>query len=154
MASRDPFTDGLRIVERLGGRFREGWPDDLAGDDDSAATPASDVFQDREGWTVEVELPGVSHGDLSVRLSGGTLVVEADRGFSHAGERQVVTLEGRYGHVRRVFTLPVDALPERAHAELRHGVLRVFVPRRIGTATIDRLLEVRDVDRGGAIEID
>lgn len=153
MASRDPFTDGFRIVERLGGRFRDGWPDESSGDDDCASTPPSDVFQDREGWSVEVELPGVSHADVAVRLSGGSLVVEADRGFSHAGERQVHTLEGRYGRVRRTFLLPLDAQPERALAELRNGVLRVFVPRRLGTATIERALEVRDAERGGPVEI-
>lgn len=145
MASWDPFADGFLITERFGGRFKLGWPDDvLLADDDGALTPAADVFEDREGWCLEVELPGVRARDLAVTVSSDTVVVEAERTFSHANGRRVHALEGRYGRMRREFLLPVRSEPDKALAELRGGVLRVFVPRVAATATTSRTLELVD----------
>lgn len=157
MAKWDPFTDGFRLVERFGGRFRDdGWDLGLddGGEDDAANTPPTDVFEDREGWTYEVELPGVPTSEVSVRLAGDTVIIEAERGFRHAGERQVHALEGRYGRMRRTFALPFDAEPDKALAELRSGVLRIFVPRRLRTATVDRALDVATREDGTDILIE
>ena len=145
MAGWDPFADTFRITERFGGRFKGGWPDDvLVEGDDGAATPCADLFDDREGVTIEVELPGVAARDLTVRVSGGTLIVEAERTFSHANGRQVRSLEGRYGRMRREFALPVRADAGQALAELHRGVLRIFVPRAEAGSTTTVTLPVTD----------
>jgi HSP20 family protein len=153
----DPFADSFRILERFGGRFRDGWPreHDLHGGDeeDGAATPAADVFEDREGLHIEVELPGVAARDVALTLSAGTLVVEAERCFARTNAKEVVALEGRYGRMRRSFTLPLRAEPERALAELRQGVLRIFVPRAPEGARVTRALEIGDDEAPRAIEI-
>ncbi len=145
MGQWDPFADVFHITERFGGRFKDGWPAEalLAGDG-GAATPCADVFDDREGVTVEVELPGVAAQDLAVTVAGDTVVVEAERRLSNANGRRVRSLEGRYGRMRREFVLPVRTETEHALAELCRGVLRIFVPRAQARSTATFTLPVRD----------
>lgn len=154
MARWDPFEDGFRIVERFGGRFRGGWPfDDDATSDDGAFTPPADVFETREGLFLEVELPGVSMHAVSVTLNAGVLTVEAERPFTRAGGRDVLHLEGRWGRMRRSFELPMGARPDDAMAELKAGVLRIFVPRGAATARVERRLPTTGDDQGQTLSI-
>lgn len=154
VASWDPFEDGFRVTERFGGRFQGGWPFDnvIAGDDDSAFTPPADVFESREGLWFEVELPGVTMQDVTVTLNAGVIVVEAERSFSH--RREVRRLEGRWGRMKREFELPVGAIAAQAMAEMQSGVLRIFVPKVIETARIERRLPVSGDDAQRTLSID
>lgn len=151
----DPFADSFRLLERFGGRFREGWPfDDDGIDDDGALEAPADVFEDREGLHFEVELPGVLPQDVVVTRTADAIVVEAERRPSRAGGREVRALEGRYGRVQRTFVLPVRARPEHAIAELVHGVLRVFVPRPAASADVSARVEPRvGADPTGGITV-
>lgn len=154
MARWDPFEDSFRIVERFGGRFSGGWPfDDVEASDDGAFTPPADVFDTREGLSIEVELPGVSMRDVTVTLNAGVLIVEAERPFSRAGGRDVVRLEGRWGRMRREFELPMGARPEDAMVELRSGVLRIVVPRAATSARVERRLSLTGDDQGQVLSI-
>lgn len=115
--------------------------------------PATDVFEDGEGTTIQVELPGVRPADLVVSLEGDVLVVEAERAPSRPHAGGVVRLEGRYGRMRREFPLHGRAHLDRILAELRHGVLRIFVPRMGSTSTVNRRLEIDGEDAGDPVEI-
>lgn len=143
----DPFLDGFRITERFGGRFKDGWPGEALFVDDGpeAFAPASDVFEDREAWRIEVELPGVSARDLFVTIDADVVRVEAERTFSHANGRKVHALEGRYGRMARQFTLPPNTDVAHAVAELHQGVLRISVPRRHGSS-VTRSLDPGEED--------
>jgi HSP20 family molecular chaperone IbpA len=124
----DPFADVFRIAERFGGRFRGGL---LGADDDgdaAASLPRADVYEDTDGLTIDVELSGIAAADVSVHLSGESIVVEAERRFARNG-RQVRQIETPFGRLRREFVLPVRALPERVSAEMRSGLLRIVIPR-------------------------
>lgn len=117
------------MLDRFGARFAEL---DAEEDDDSAddlpQVPAN-VYEDVEGVTFELELPGVSPSGLEVRVQGDSLVVEAERPFHRTRNKTVRRLEGRFGRMRRQLPLPWKGEVERAQAELRHGILRIFVPR-------------------------
>jgi len=147
----DPFRDSFRILDRFGGRFR-GLMDE-GDDDESAKVPAADVFEDREGTTYSVELPGVAQEALALTLGAGTLVVEAERAFGHLQQRRVERLECRWGRLRRTFVLRPDAQPENAVAELNRGVLRVFVPTRPPAATTVRRVVPAAGDEPAAVPL-
>ena len=151
MVSWDPFADGFRMIERFGSRFPVESPG--AGDDESGAlVPAADQFEDNEGITIEVEMPGVGPQDVAVTVSSDSIVVEAERAFTRNG-RHVSRLEGRYGRLRRTFELPVRAVPRKANAELRRGVLRVFVPRTAATSKESLQLALSGDDPGRSIPV-
>lgn len=154
MGRWDPFADGFRVTERFGGRFQDGWPFDnvIAGDDDTAFTPPTDVFESREGLWFEVELPGVTLDEVTVTLNAGVLVVEAERAFRQ--RREVRRLEGRWGRMKREFELPMGAVASEAMAEMQAGVLRIFVPKAVETARVERRLPVSGDDGQRTLSID
>jgi HSP20 family protein len=142
------------MVERFGGRFLNDWSgaaDALAGD--SSLEPKADLYDEAEGLTIEVELPGVGPREVNVLISGDAVVVEAERNFTRNG-RAVRQLETSYGRMRREFQLPMRAIPSKALAELRLGMLRIFIPRRAETATETLQIETTGDDSARSINID
>ena len=95
-------------------------------------TPAVDVFEDTEGVTFKFDLPEIEGKDVEVRL---------DDGHAHhprraqAREREdkpegYHRIERAYGTFARSFTLPATLDADKATAEHKNGVLRIFVPKR------------------------
>lgn len=152
MPGWDPFAEGLGNVDRLGGRFRH-WHQEESGDA-AAGThqPRADQYEDDGHLTIEVELPGVSPIDVSVQISGEQVVVEAERRFVRNG-RQVRQLESNYGRMRREFQLPVRARPEAIVAELRHGFLRITVPRRPAEVFHDKTIVPLENEGAQAVDV-
>jgi len=94
-------------------------------------TPAVDVFEDAEGVTFKFELPEVEGKDVDVRLEDGTLTVRGERKLEREDKREGYhRIERAYGTFARSFTLPATLDAEKANAEHKNGVLRIFVPKR------------------------
>jgi HSP20 family protein len=94
-------------------------------------TPAVDVFEDAEGVTFKFELPEVEAKDLDVRLEDGTLTVRGERKLEREDRREGYhRIERAYSSFARSFTLPGTLEAEKASAEQKNGVLRIFVPKR------------------------
>ena len=93
----------------------------------AALSPAIDVDEDDDGYTICVELPGVSKEDVDVGLEGNLLTIRGDKREEKRGEgkgRRRWT-ERSYGAFERSFTLPSDADAEGVDATFRDGVLRI-----------------------------
>jgi HSP20 family protein len=94
-------------------------------------TPAVDVFEDTEGVTFKFDLPEVEAKDVDVRLEDGTLTVRGERKLERAEKREGYhRIERAHGVFARSFTLPATLEADKATAEYRNGVLRIFVPKR------------------------
>jgi HSP20 family protein len=112
-----------RLFEGNGGLTRDtesyGW------------TPAVDVFEDTEGVTFKFELPEVEAKDVDVRLEDGVLTVRGQRKLEREDKREGYhRIERSYGMFARSFTLPATLEADKASAEQKNGVLRIFVPKR------------------------
>jgi HSP20 family protein len=94
-------------------------------------TPAVDVFEDTEGVTFKFDLPEVEGKDVDVRLEDGVLTVRGERKLEREEKREGYhRIERAYGTFARSFTLPATLEAEKAVAEHKNGVLRIFVPKR------------------------
>ena len=94
-------------------------------------TPAVDVFEDTEGVTFKFDLPEVQGKDVDVRLEDGTLTVRGERKLEREDKRDDYhRIERAYGAFARSFSLPATLDAEKASAEYKNGVLRIFVPKR------------------------
>ena len=94
-------------------------------------TPAVDVFEDTEGVTFKFDLPEVEGKDVDVRLENGTLTVRGERKLEREEKREGYhRIERAYGTFARSFSLPATFDSEKANAEHKNGVLRIFVPKR------------------------
>jgi len=94
-------------------------------------TPSVDVFEDTEGVTFKFDLPEVDAQDVEVRLEDGTLTVRGERKLEREDRREGYhRIERPYGMFARSFTLPATLEADKASAEQKNGVLRIFVPKR------------------------
>ena len=104
----------------------ERWPE-LVEDAGRESVPRTEVEETDTAWLVDVDLPGVLPGDVSVELAQGELVVSGRRRsrFGRTDGRS-----GAQGVGRVVLTLPTDADVDQVTAVLELGVLSVVVPKR------------------------
>ena len=94
-------------------------------------TPAVDVFEDTEGVTFKFDLPEIEGKDVEVRFEDGTLTIRGERKLEREDRREGYhRIERAYGTFARSFTLPATLEADKANAEHKNGVLRIFVPKR------------------------
>jgi HSP20 family protein len=89
----------------------------------------SALWEEEGRWGLEIELPGIQLEDIDITLENDALRVTAERRPSGDG-RKFVHQERAYGKVQRLIKLPDTVDPENIEAELKDGVLRVFLKKR------------------------
>jgi HSP20 family protein len=68
---------------------------------------------------------------VQVNLEDGVLTVRGERKLEREDMRDNYhRIERAYGAFARSFTLPATFDPEKVTAETKHGVLRIYVPKR------------------------
>jgi HSP20 family protein len=94
-------------------------------------TPAVDVRETDEAYTIDVELPGVPKEGIQIEAEGNVLTVTGER------KREESKTEGIYhrverwsGEFRRSFKVPDGFDTDKVGANLANGVLRVTLPKR------------------------
>lgn len=107
----------------------------------AAFTPPIDIHEAPEGLTLEADLPGSSEGSLFIQLEENVLSLHA-RIESPAPEgARVLHEEYRVGDYYRSFILSDEVDREKISAELKNGVLRLFLPKADRVRT--RRIEIR-----------
>jgi HSP20 family protein len=92
-------------------------------------TPAVDIFENGEGITLLADMPGVKSNDLNIDLRESTLTLEGDVESSEKAEEVDVIREYRTGKYYRQFTLSQVIDQGKIEAELKDGVLRLWLPK-------------------------
>jgi HSP20 family protein len=90
--------------------------------------PAS-LWEEQDRWCVEVDLPGVKQDDVDITLEKNALKLTATRNAPQE-DRKFWHQERAYGQIERLITLPETVDPEGIEAELKDGVLRLFLRKR------------------------
>jgi len=124
----DPFRDLARIQEEMGRMLdeREVKPAESIG-----WTPACDVFEDVDEVVIRAALAGVDPKDVEIRVENGVLTLKGERKVEKEEQKDNYhRVEMAYGHFTRAFALPTSVDPEKVHAESKHGVLAVHLPKR------------------------
>jgi HSP20 family protein len=93
-------------------------------------SPALDAYEDKDRYTVCVELPGLKKEDISVTVDNGVLTIsgerksekEVDEGTLHRSERF-------YGRFSRSVSLPTAVKSDGVGATYRDGILKVEIPK-------------------------
>lgn len=97
--------------------------------DSAALIPAVDVTEDADGITVVADLPGVPKDRLRIEVEGTTLVIEGEIVVAVPEGMQANHAEVGLPRYRRVFALSKELDAANVSAELRHGVLRLRIPK-------------------------
>lgn len=95
-----------------------------------AWAPALDVHEDKEGYTIRAELPGMKREEIEVSIQEGTLVISGERKTEPVKEDTEVHRQERYfGKFSRALTLPTAVAADKVKASYKDGILTVVVPK-------------------------
>jgi HSP20 family protein len=125
----EPFRDLARIQDEMSRLFGE---ERLLRQGESVGwTPACDIYEDEDGVTLRFELAGVDPKSVDIQFENGVLTIRGERKLESADKRENYhRVELAYGTFTRSFSLPATVDPEKIHAESKHGVLSVRLPKK------------------------
>ena len=92
--------------------------------------PPADIFEDADGISVVLDMPGVSKDRLNVKSDHNGLVVEGDAQISMPEGMSAAYADIRSTHYRRSFSLTGELDTDRTEAALKDGVLTIRIPKR------------------------
>ncbi len=93
-------------------------------------TPVVDVYEDKESFVVQAELPGLKREDIEVSLHDGTLTISGERKAEQRSEETEVYRSERYvGRFQRALVLPTTVAADKVKAGYTDGVLTVTLPK-------------------------
>ena len=92
-------------------------------------TPPVDIFEDTAAITVLADMPGVESAHLKIDLHDGVLTITGHT--TERGDSNQVPIAREYaaGTFQRSFTLSEAIDQEQIRATLKHGVLRLRLPK-------------------------
>ena len=130
----DPFRELESFRNQMNRLFGEVLPAGRVGDEApslAAWAPPVDITETPDQLVFQVELPGFSHDDLSLRAENGVLTLEGERKFEKETEKKAYhRVERAYGRFVRSFSLPVNVDPQKINASLVDGILTVELQKR------------------------
>ena len=125
----DPFRELMTMQDRMNRLFQ-----DYSRGEEAIGTnfvPPVDVYEDQNGITLKLEVPGIDENDLDVRVENNVLTVHGERKFEkEEKEDNFQRIERRYGSFTRSFTLPSTVDTDSVHADYDKGVLKVHLNKR------------------------
>jgi HSP20 family protein len=92
--------------------------------------PALDVQEDKDNFSIRVELPGMKREDIEVTLQDGALVITGERKEEKVTHETTVHRQERYyGKFSRALTLPAAVAGDKVKAQYKDGILTVTLPK-------------------------
>ena len=114
------FTDNANIEKALYGKHAKN-------------LMKTDVKDTENGYEVDIDLPGFKKDEISIELENGYLTVSAAKGLDKDEEDKkgkYIRKERYAGAMQRSFYVGDDITEEDIKAEFKHGILKIFVPKK------------------------
>ena len=93
--------------------------------------PTFEVLEQKDGFVFRGDLPGVKQDALDITLTENRLTITGKREAEERKEgEKFFAIERTYGSFTRTFSLPEGVDGEGVRAELKDGVLTLFVPKK------------------------
>ena len=94
----------------------------------------TDIQEHDDGYTLEMDLPGFKKDEIQIELNNGYMTISAAKGLD---EDEKDKKSGKYirrerytGSCQRSFYVGEDVTEEDIKAEFKHGILKLFVPKK------------------------
>lgn len=92
--------------------------------------PPADIFEDADGITVQMDMPGVSKERLALQIKMNQLDVEGDAHIDMPQGMEALYADVRSMRYQRTFTLSSELETDKVEATLKDGVLVLRIPKR------------------------
>jgi HSP20 family molecular chaperone IbpA len=123
------MNDSQQVAKRPSDATRQ-QPQAQAREAEYTLVPPADIFEDADGISVVLDMPGVSKDRLHVKAEANGLVVEGDAEISMPEGMEAVYADIRATHYRRSFGLTGELDADHIEAALKDGVLTLRIPKR------------------------
>ena len=89
-------------------------------------SPPVDIFETRDGLTIVADVPGLDEKSLDISVDQGILTIE---GKAPAGNGELLYREFSMAGYWRQFQLPETLDASKAQADIKNGVLTLYLPK-------------------------
>ena len=97
-------------------------------------TMATDIFETKDGYEIEMDLPGFKKDEVKVELNNGYLTVSAAKGLDEDDKDKetgkYIRRERYTGSCQRSFYVGDDITEEDIKGEFKHGILKLVIPKK------------------------
>ena len=94
----------------------------------------TDIRETDGSYELDVDLPGFKKDEIKVSLEDGYLTIEAAKGLDEDEQEKktgkYIRKERYAGACQRSFYVGEDVTEEDIKAEFKHGILKLFVPKK------------------------
>lgn len=123
------MNTALMLYDPFRGVMRNGFRSHS--DEDIQWLPKVDLIENKMNYIVEVELPGLAKQDINMNYENHTLSIEGQKDKSLIEEEKSLYRSERvFGKFKRSIQFGQDVDVEKVEAEMKHGLLRVVLPKR------------------------
>ena len=92
--------------------------------------PLTDIFEDKDKYTLKLDLPGIKKDDVKISFVDGRLSISGERTQeSEQKDSKCHRIERSFGRYYRSFNLPEHVQSEKINAEFKDGQLTISVPK-------------------------
>ena len=102
----------------------------------------TDIQEHDDGYTLEMDLPGFKKEEIQVELNNGYMTISAAKGLD---EDEKDKKSGKYirrerytGSCQRSFYVGEDVTEEDIKAEFKHGILKLFIPKKEAKPAVEQ----------------
>ena len=102
----------------------------------------TDIQEHDDGYTLEMDLPGFKKEEIQIELNNGYMTISAAKGLD---EDEKDKKSGKYirrerytGSCQRSFYVGEDVTEEDIKAEYKHGILKLFVPKKEAKPAVEQ----------------
>jgi HSP20 family protein len=93
-------------------------------------TPAVDIKESDNAFTIIADIPGVDPKDIEVHMENGMLTIKGERESEKKEEKEgYKRVERSYGSFYRRFSMPDTANADKIEAKSKNGVLEITIPK-------------------------
>jgi len=91
--------------------------------------PDVNIYETKEGYLLEAEMPGVGKEGLEITLEGNELTISGRRSDETPQGADILFAEARPLNYRRVFELDPTVDTGKINAKMEQGVLKLTLPK-------------------------
>lgn len=130
--SIDPWREFERLRDEINDLFDLDQSNGTRGLFDRHVSPALDVIEGPDSFTVMCELPGIEQKDIELSLTGNVLTIKGERSADKEKDTEkVYRQESWSGIFQRTISLPQTVDPEKkVAAVLENGILTLILPKK------------------------
>ena len=116
-----------RLFNSFGRKFGNGDNEEY---ENAVWTPLTDVTEDKDNYTISLDIPGVSKENVKISYNNGQLTVSGERKQEkEEKEKNFYRVERSYGKFYRAFNLPQEIKEDNIEAQFKDGQLNITVPK-------------------------